>query len=196
MAGRGVGGSPSILWRPPPSLLLAPRPSLQVVLMARLFTKGKDYGPHAFVVQVSQGAACSWLGCCAACRLHSARIHDPRFGVAPVLLPVRCIELWSAARHGPWLPPPCHPPPPQIRDLDTHLPLPGIMVGDIGPKMGCGPSTRAVCAWFSELLLLLASNPSTLHTQLAYLKACLPPSTRPRPSRPQLQQRGQRLPQV
>lgn len=45
-----------------------------VVLMARLFTKGKDYGPHAFVVQ--------------------------------------------------------------IRDLDTHLPLPGIMVGDIGPKMG------------------------------------------------------------
>lgn len=42
--------------------------------MARLFTRGRDYGPHAFVVQ--------------------------------------------------------------IRDLATHLPLPGIMVGDIGPKMG------------------------------------------------------------
>ena len=25
----------------------------------------------------------------------------------------------------------------QIRDLETHLPLPGITVGDIGPKMGC-----------------------------------------------------------
>ncbi len=24
----------------------------------------------------------------------------------------------------------------QIRDLETHLPLPGIEVGDIGPKMG------------------------------------------------------------
>ncbi len=42
--------------------------------MARLFAKGRDYGPHAFVVQ--------------------------------------------------------------IRDMATHLPLPGITVGDIGPKMG------------------------------------------------------------
>ena len=48
--------------------------NLQVVLMARLFTGGKDYGPHAFVVQ--------------------------------------------------------------IRDMETPLPLPGITVGDIGPKMG------------------------------------------------------------
>lgn len=45
-----------------------------VVLMARLFTGGRDYGPHAFVVQ--------------------------------------------------------------IRDLDTHHPLPGVVVGDIGAKMG------------------------------------------------------------
>ena len=51
-----------------------PPTALQVVLMARLFTGGKDYGPHAFVVQ--------------------------------------------------------------IRDMETHLPLPGITVGDIGPKMG------------------------------------------------------------
>ena len=44
------------------------------ILMARLVTKGKDYGPHAFVVQ--------------------------------------------------------------LRDMETHLPLEGIEVGDIGPKMG------------------------------------------------------------
>lgn len=44
------------------------------ILMARLVTRGADYGPHAFVVQ--------------------------------------------------------------IRDLSTHLPLPGITVGDIGSKMG------------------------------------------------------------
>lgn len=42
--------------------------------MARLFVGGKDYGPHAFVVQ--------------------------------------------------------------IRGMDNHLPLPGIEVGDIGPKFG------------------------------------------------------------
>ena len=45
-----------------------------VVLMARLFIGGRDYGPHSFVVQ--------------------------------------------------------------IRDLDTHRPLPGVTVGDIGAKMG------------------------------------------------------------
>lgn len=44
------------------------------ILMARLITKGKDYGPHAFVVQ--------------------------------------------------------------LRDLETHKALPGVEVGDIGPKMG------------------------------------------------------------
>ena len=44
------------------------------VAMARLFIRGKDYGPHAFVVP--------------------------------------------------------------IRDMATHLPLPGIRVGDIGPKFG------------------------------------------------------------
>ena len=44
------------------------------VAMARLFIKGKNYGPHAFVVP--------------------------------------------------------------IRDMATHLPLPGIRVGDIGPKFG------------------------------------------------------------
>lgn len=44
------------------------------ILMARLVTKGKDYGPHAFVVQ--------------------------------------------------------------LRDMETHLPLEGVEVGDIGPKMG------------------------------------------------------------
>ncbi len=44
------------------------------VAMARLFIKGRDYGPHAFVVP--------------------------------------------------------------IRDMATHLPLPGIRVGDIGPKFG------------------------------------------------------------
>jgi len=44
------------------------------ILMARLVTKGKDYGPHAFVVQ--------------------------------------------------------------LRDMATHLPLDGVEVGDIGPKMG------------------------------------------------------------
>lgn len=42
--------------------------------MARLFIRGKDYGPHAFVVP--------------------------------------------------------------IRDMATHMPLPGIRVGDIGPKFG------------------------------------------------------------
>ena len=45
-----------------------------VMLMARLFVQGKDYGPHGFIVQ--------------------------------------------------------------IRDLETHKPLPGITVGDIGPKFG------------------------------------------------------------
>lgn len=45
-----------------------------VVLMARLFVHGQDYGPHAFIVQV--------------------------------------------------------------RSIDTHRPLPGITVGDIGPKFG------------------------------------------------------------
>lgn len=55
----------------PPS---PPDPPKQVILMARLFVKGTDYGPHAFVVQ--------------------------------------------------------------IRDLATHKPLPGVTVGDIGPKMG------------------------------------------------------------
>lgn len=45
-----------------------------VVLMARLFIKGVDYGPHGFIVQ--------------------------------------------------------------IRSLETHKPLPGITVGDIGPKFG------------------------------------------------------------
>lgn len=44
------------------------------VAMARLFIKGRDYGPHAFVVP--------------------------------------------------------------IRDMGSHLPLPGIKVGDIGPKFG------------------------------------------------------------
>ena len=44
------------------------------VAMARLFIRGRDYGPHAFVVP--------------------------------------------------------------IRDAATHLPLPGIKVGDIGPKFG------------------------------------------------------------
>ena len=44
------------------------------ILMARLITKGEDYGPHAFVVQ--------------------------------------------------------------LRDMETHMPLEGIEVGDIGPKMG------------------------------------------------------------
>ncbi|CAK0735983.1 hypothetical protein CVIRNUC_000672 [Coccomyxa viridis] len=48
--------------------------STHVVAMARLFIRGKDYGPHAFVVP--------------------------------------------------------------IRDMATHLPLPGIRVGDIGPKFG------------------------------------------------------------
>ncbi|BDA40509.1 Peroxisomal acyl-coenzyme A oxidase 1 [Coccomyxa sp. Obi] len=48
--------------------------STHVVAMARLFIKGKDFGPHAFVVP--------------------------------------------------------------IRDMATHLPLPGIKVGDIGPKFG------------------------------------------------------------
>ena len=42
--------------------------------MARLFTKGKDYGMHAFITQ--------------------------------------------------------------IRDLETHKPLPGVTIGDIGPKFG------------------------------------------------------------
>ena len=45
------------------------------VLMARLFIDGKDYGPHAFIIQ--------------------------------------------------------------LRRFEDHAPLPGIVVGDIGPKMGC-----------------------------------------------------------
>ena len=48
--------------------------STHVILMARLFTKGKDYGMHAFITQ--------------------------------------------------------------IRDLETHKPLPGVTIGDIGPKFG------------------------------------------------------------
>lgn len=31
---------------------------LQVVLMARLFVRGKDYGPHAFIVQVGRAPRC------------------------------------------------------------------------------------------------------------------------------------------
>ena len=51
----------------------------------------------------------------------------------------------------------------QIRSLETHKPLPGVELGDIGPKLGCnsldtlkgsivnvclqmGPSTMALCA--------------------------------------------------
>ncbi|KAL3130658.1 hypothetical protein ABBQ38_008049 [Trebouxia sp. C0009 RCD-2024] len=48
--------------------------STHVILMARLFSKGKDYGMHAFITQ--------------------------------------------------------------IRDLETHKPLPGVTIGDIGPKFG------------------------------------------------------------
>ena len=48
--------------------------STHVILMARLFTKGKDYGMHAFITP--------------------------------------------------------------IRDLATHKPLPGVTIGDIGPKFG------------------------------------------------------------
>lgn len=48
--------------------------STHVILMARLFSKGKDYGMHAFITQ--------------------------------------------------------------IRDLQTHKPLPGVTIGDIGPKFG------------------------------------------------------------
>ena len=48
--------------------------STHVILMARLFTKGKDYGMHAFITP--------------------------------------------------------------IRDLETHKPLPGVTIGDIGPKFG------------------------------------------------------------
>lgn len=48
--------------------------STHVILMARLFTKGKDHGMHAFITQ--------------------------------------------------------------IRDLETHKPLPGVTIGDIGPKFG------------------------------------------------------------
>ncbi len=50
------------------------RPCAAEVAMARLFIKGRDYGPHAFVLP--------------------------------------------------------------IRDMATHEPLPGIDVGDIGPKFG------------------------------------------------------------
>ncbi|KAL6761791.1 acyl-CoA dehydrogenase/oxidase C-terminal [Haematococcus lacustris] len=50
--------------------------STHAVVMARLFLDGKDYGPHAFIVQ--------------------------------------------------------------LRSLDTHLPMPGIRIGDIGPKFGYG----------------------------------------------------------
>ena len=48
--------------------------STHVILMARLFTKGQDYGMHAFITP--------------------------------------------------------------IRDLETHKPLPGVTIGDIGPKFG------------------------------------------------------------
>ena len=48
--------------------------STHVILMARLFTKGVDYGMHAFITP--------------------------------------------------------------IRDLETHQPLPGVTIGDIGPKFG------------------------------------------------------------
>lgn len=124
--------------------------------MARLFTKGKDYGPHAFVVQVRQGlpATAVLLVVC------TPDAHMMRVSGRPLC---SCLsDAWSCGQlpatvHGCHRP--CHPPPPQIRDLDTHLPLPGIMVGDIGPKMGCVPSTRAVCAWNSVLLLLLAPAP-------------------------------------
>ena len=58
--------------------------STHAVVMARLFLAGKDYGPHAFIVQ--------------------------------------------------------------LRDLKTHKTLPGIKVGDIGPKFGAHhPSPQGHC---------------------------------------------------
>lgn len=101
--------------------------------MARLFTKGKDYGPHAFVVQVRPGPALPLLQGCMERALLPA--ENTTHGSHPCTCALPIAAYPCSVPH----PACCRPPLPQIRDLDTHLPLPGIMVGDIGPKMGCAP---------------------------------------------------------
>lgn len=116
----------------------------QVILMARLFTKGKDYGPHAFVVQARPGPALPLLQGCMA-RAPSPAGSTSRGCLSSCGWPLAHCRL-------PLLGSPsasCRRSLPQIRDLDTHLPLPGIMVGDIGPKMGCALGAQRDLDWLA-----------------------------------------------
>lgn len=117
---------------------------------------------------------------------------------------MRCLATKFAACYSdpsPTCMPPLSPCSLQIRDLDTHLPLPGIMVGDIGPKMGCAgtlPCMPAAGCTASTRLGQHHLNITTVTLAARPPAGCsaLPAPRCHAPWLPQLQQRGQRLPQV